>query len=224
MEEAKHATKRSNGRYQTEKKITKKQKKLIALALLSALLIAMLLMLAFCGKDGTMRGVPTLTVETPQKQETGATFTVDVLVSCLGDEIYPAASLALNFDSSHLEFLGVEEGNVMILGDERADGGHYQLPEWNVDVERSNRIGQINVLYLDMTGGKYAFTQETLREEGNVLVRLLFRVRGSAAAGDVYNLEVADAVFAASDENKSLASLTGTLKTRDGKVIVGGAK
>ena len=76
-------------------------------------------------------------------------------------------------------------------------------------------------MYLDMTGGKYAFTKDLLASDGNVLLRLQFRLRGSARSGDVLDLIVEDAVFAASDETQSLAMTTDTLKTRDGRIVVG---
>ena len=183
----------------------------------------MILVLAFFSR---YRNIPILTVETPPKQSEGSgeTFSVDVLISDLGEVLYPAMSLSVNFDSSRLEFLGIAEGNLMTLGDERADGNSYQLPTWTVNVERSNKIGQINVMYLDMTGSKYAFSKETMRDENNVVMRLNFKLRGSATKGDVYELSVADAVFAATDEEQSLSSVAGTLRTQNGKVVVGGAK
>lgn len=204
-------------------KLPRKQKNIIVTGLAALLLIAIALTLAFCGKR---KSTPTLTVETPPKQSerSGETFSVDVLISDLGEALYPAMSLSVSFDSSRLEFLGIEEGNLMTLGDERADGNSYQLPKWTVNVDRCNKIGRINAMYLDMTGGKYAFTKETMREENNVVMRLQFKLRGSAAKGDVYDLAVEDAVFAASDESQSLSSVAGTLKVQNGKVVVGGAK
>ena len=77
------------------------------------------------------------------------------------------------------------------------------------------------IMYLDLTGGKEAFTQSLLAEADNVVLRLSFRLRGSARSGDVYDLIVEDAVFAASDESQSLAMTQGTLKVRNGKIVVG---
>ena len=76
-------------------------------------------------------------------------------------------------------------------------------------------------MYLDTTGGKNAFTKELLAEEDNVVIRLKFRLRGSARTGDVYDLIVEDAVFAASDETNSLAMTRDTLKVRNGKIVIG---
>lgn len=163
---------------------------------------------------------PTLTVETPQKvnRTEVETLTLDVTISDLGDALYPAASVSIRFDPSRLEFLGVEEGNVFV----RDETVGQRLPEWSCSPVQCNKTGLINIMYLDLTGGKHAFAGELLAEENNVLLRLSFRLRGSARAGDVYDLTVEDAVFAASDETESLAVTRSTLRVRNGRIIVGG--
>ncbi len=168
--------------------------------------------------DEISMGQPTLEVETPQKisLSQGGEFVLDVTVSDLGNAIYPAASMSIAFEASCLEFLGVEEGNVFTTGDE-----NRQLPEWGCNVQKSNESGLINIMYLDMSGGKYAFRRELLAEDDNVLLRLRMRMRGSARAGDVYELVVEDAVFAASNESQSLAMTTGSLRTQNGKIVTG---
>ncbi len=213
------------GKYQKnpgeKKPLSKKKKIAIVAAAFAALLLAIVLLLTQCGDSVAKE--PTLTVETPQKlsASSGETFTIDLSISALSDALYPAMSVSLNFDSSRLEFLGVEEGNVFILDDENAVGVAQKLPDWSYNVQTSNETGQINIMYLDMTGGKYAFSKNLLAEDNNVILRLKFRLRGSARPGDVLDLIVEDAVFAASDETQSLAMTTGTLKTRDGKIVVG---
>jgi hypothetical protein len=54
-----------------------------------------------------------------------------------------------------------------------------------------------------------------------VVLRLKFRLRGSAKAGDVLDLIVEDAVFAASNETQSLAMTTNTLKVKNGRLVIG---
>ena len=181
---------------------------------------ALIFLLARCGNSANS-GKPTLTVETPQKLSASQTdaFTLDVTVSHLGDALYPAMSMSIAFDASRLEFLGVEEGNLFILSDENSTG--QQLPNWSCSVENSNHTGVINIMYLDMTGGRNAFTQALLAEDDNVVLRLQFRLRGSARAGDVLDLIVEDAVFAASDETQSLAMTTDTLKVKNGRLVIG---
>ena len=168
-------------------------------------------------------GQPVLEVETPQKISLSqdGEFVVDVTISDLRAAVYPAASMSIAFDASCLEFLGVEEGNVFLTGEENGAGKARQLPDWSCNVQKSNETGLINIMYLDMTGGKYAFYRDLLAEDDNVVLRLRLRMRGSARAGDVYELVVEDAVFAASDESQSLAMTTGTLKTRNGKIVTG---
>ena len=201
--------------------VSKKKKKAILAVVFAVLILAIILIFILLGNAAAQK--PTLTVETPQKISAGSseTITIDVSISALGDALYPAMSVSLGFDSSRLEFLGVAEGNVFILDDENAAGVAQKLPDWSYNVQHSNEIGKINIMYLDMTGGKYAFTKDLLADDDNVLLRLQFRLRGSARSGDVLGLIVEDAVFAASDETQSLAMTTDTLKTRDGKIVVG---
>lgn len=199
----------------------KKKKKwpwIVGICVLAAIIAPLLIR---C--DGEPRGIPTLTVETPQKISIKDTdeFTLDVTISELGDARYPAMSMSVSFDTSRLEFLGVQEGNVFIYDDENGAGVAQQLPDWSCNVQNSNDTGLINIMYLDMTGGKYAFSKELLAEDNNVVLRLSFRLRGSARSGDVLDLTLEDAVFAASDESQSLAMTTDTLKTKNGKIVVG---
>ena len=166
-------------------------------------------------------GKPTLIVETPQKLSVSQTeeFTLDVTVSDLGEIRYPAMSMSVSFDASRLEFLGVEEGNIFILSDENSAG--QQLPDWSCNVQNSNDTGLINIMYLDMTGGRNAFSKELLSDDYNVVLRLKFRLRGSSRPGDVLDLILEDAVFAASDETQSLAMTTNTLKVKNGRLVIG---
>ena len=192
----------------------------ICTGVLLLLLILFLLLMRGCAPS-IWKGTPTLTIETPQKISKGETeeFSLDVTISSFGEAVYPAASMSISFDSSRLEFIGTEEGNVFIRNGER--GVSQKLPEWSCNPEQCNRTGKINIMYLDTTGGKNAFSKELLAEEDNVVLRLRFRLRGSVRSGDVCDLIFDDAVFAASDETESLAMTTDTLKVRDGKIVIG---
>lgn len=187
------------------------------------LIAAVIVLLTQCNKRSELPipGEPTLIVETPQKLSVSQTeeFTLDVTISQLGDASYPAMSMSIAFDSSRLEFLGVEEGNIFILSDENSS--RQKLPDWSCNVQNSNDTGSINIMYLDMTGGKNAFSKELLADDYNVVLRLKFRLRGSARPGDVLDLIVEDAVFAASDETQSLAMTTDTLKVKNGRLVIG---
>lgn len=197
------------------------KKKIIISAGIGVLVVALLItVFLLVGKDKIM-GTPVLTIETPQKISVSETdeFTLDVSISSLGEVIYPAASMSISFDSSRLEFLGVEEGNVFISNNKSGVG--QTLPEWSVNPDQCNKTGKINIMYLDTTGGKNAFCKELLAEDDNVVLRLKFRPRGSMRSGDVCDLIFEDAVFAASDETQSLAMTTGTLKVKNGKIVAG---
>ena len=206
------------GKYESTEK--KKRKKWPWILIICLLLIAAAALYYFYFYQGDS-GTPTLIVETPQKLSVSQTedFTLDVTVSDLGDARYPAMSMSIAFDSSRLEFLGVEEGNIFILSDENSSG--QQLPNWSCNVQSSNDTGLINIMYLDMTGGRNAFTKDLLADDYNVVLRLKFRLRGSVRPGDVIDLIVEDAVFAASDETQSLAMNRDTLKIKNGRLVIG---
>ena len=196
----------------------RKSKKLWVIIAALCVIAAGVVVLLLSGDKGPL-GTPVLTVETPQKCSAGEEITLDVTISDMGEALYPAASMSISFDPACLEFLGVEEGNVFILDDKSSSG--RQLPDWSCNVEKSNEAGLINVMYLDMTGGRYAFSRELLAEEDNVVLRLRFRVRGSVRTGDVLDLIVEDAVFAASEEKESLAMTRNTLRVKNSRIVIG---
>ena len=198
-------------------KIEKKNLIIVIVVAVSVLAFGALALLS--GGKGGVLGAPVLTVETPQKCSAGEEITLDVTISDMGAAPYPAASMSIRFDPACLEFLAVEEGNVFILDGESTSG--RQLPQWSCNTAACNESGLINVMYLDMTGGRYAFSRQLLAEEDNVVLRLTFRVRGSVRTGDVLDLIVEDAVFAASEEKDSLAMTRNTLRVRNSRIVIG---
>ena len=197
----------------------RKSKKLWVIIATLCVVAAVVVVLLLSGGTGGPLGAPLLTVETPQKCSAGEEITLDVTISDMGEALYPAASMSVSFDPACLEFLGVEEGNVFIRDDESASG--RQLPDWRCNTAACNDSGLVNIMYLDMTGGRYAFSRELLAEEDNVVLRLSFRVRGSVRTGDVLDLIVEDAVFAASEERDSLAMTRNTLRVKNSRIVIG---
>lgn len=189
------------------------------LVVAAAVIVALILFIARPKQEAEEPLAPAIALEIPQKPSvsSGEPFTVDVSLTSLGEANYPAASFSFSFDARHLEFLGVEDGTVPVY----ADGGSAP-PKWDVDVERSNQSGQINVMYLDLTGGRYAFSNSLLPAgETPVVLRLSFRLRDGVSPGDAYEIKVNDAVFAASDSTLSLATQQGTLAAADGWAVIG---
>ena len=199
-----------------ENKSDKRKLPVFAPAAATVLLILVVLLVIFAGSH---RNAPVLAVETPQRLSAAQTdtFTLDVTISELGDNLYPAMSMSVSFDPSCLEFLGVEEGNLFVADPKLG----RKLPQWSCNPQKCNETGLINVMYLDLTGGTEAFSQKLMAQEDNVVFRLSFRLRGSARSGDVYHLRLEDAVFAASDERQSLAMTQETLKVKNAKIVVG---
>ena len=181
----------------------------IAAVIVAVLAVIILNNTELLQKDSAMR----IEIDTPQKVSlSDETVTLDVRLSGLGDALYPAASMSISFDPTRLELVGVEEGNLLVLGN--------TLPKWSCNLEKSNQSGLINLMYLDLTGGKNAFSKELFEDDYNVVLRIKFRLRGTLRDGDVCDIIIEDAVFAASDENESLASSKGTLKTKNGKIVI----
>jgi len=205
-----------------EKKLSKKQRRILIVS--AAVLLAVLVLVLFFLFPGglLLSSAPAVTVETPEKmfRTQREPFSLALELSALAETDYPAASFSISFDQEKLEFLGLDEGNVSVKHPGSPSGS--ALPEWSVNVDKSNETGQINIMYLDMTGGKYAFSKDLLQEGNNVLLYLNFRLRGSAKQGDVYELCIDDAVFAASDEAESLAKAAGSLRTNNGRIVIGG--
>lgn len=189
-----------------------------AALLLIAAAITLILTVGKAEKPVSAAG-PAVIIETPPKipPESREPFFLDVSITSMGEALYPAASMSISFDSERLEFLGIAQGNVPVLSD-TAEG---MLPEWGVNIERSNEIGQINTMYLDITNGKNAFSGKLLSEDKNVLLRLEFRLRESASAGDICELTADDICLAASDSTQSLSTAQGTLGAVNGRIVVG---
>ena len=164
-----------------------------------------------------------VTIETPEKKSRSdrESFTVDVLLSALEDDDFPAASFSLGFDSSKLEFIGLEDGNVMISCEDADGNAGAEIPDWDVNVEVSNEKGRINIMYLDRSGGNRVFSRSVLPDGEKLLFKLRFALSDGAQSGDIYELDMEDAVFAASEESRSLSSVNGTLSTRNGRIVVG---
>ncbi len=149
---------------------------------------------------------------------------IDVVLSHLPDRSYPAASLSVEFDKNMLEFVGVKQGTMMTLGHSTGEKKTYNIPIWKNDVEVSNQLGEINTMYLDITGGKFAYVLEGFQKNDNdILLRLSFRLRDSVQAGKIYNITVKDAVIASiggAETRTSLATSLRTLKAYPAKIIV----
>lgn len=204
-----------------EVKNSKKKKRIIIISI-AVILVILLILFFVLKKNDILNSKPTLIVETPQKISLSQDDTValDVTITNLGEAKYPAFSSSISFDNSKLEFLGLEEGNVFVY-DNATSGKDVKLPEFSCNPEQCNKSGLINIMYLDTTGGKNAFCKDLLEDEDNVMYRMNFRIKGSARAGEVYDLIVEDAVFAASNEKESLATTQETLKVKNGKIVVG---
>lgn len=205
---------------------SKKKKAIIISSIAAFVAIVIGLIILFLNRNsqtakvGSFSTGPAVFIEIPDKMDKKdrSEFELGVFVTKLGKDIYPAASFSISFDPSKLEFLGLEEGNVLILDSDSPTGEN--LPEWNVDVETSNKTGLINVMYLDISGKDKGFSQEKLYDKDNSLFYLKFKLRGSVREKEMYEISFKDAVFACEDDSKSLSMLSKKLKTKDSFVMI----
>lgn len=146
---------------------------------------------------------PTLSIKAPASASLDENdfFYTDLLITSLGENEYPAASFCIDFDKEKLKFIGIENGVVTL---ENGD-----IPEFSVDADYANKIGQIHLLYV----GEHCFSQSGLANTENTILRLKFSPKGNITEGTECQFSIADAVFAAKEEEKSLANSKQNLQT-----------
>lgn len=204
------------------KNMTPKQK--VVVAIIGVLIVAFITFVIV--KVYKVIETPTLTLVPPGPMDVlnRDEFAIDVVLSDLGRELYPAASLTIGFDKNKLEFTGTKLGTMMTYGKNTIDGNSFDIPLWTCNTERANEIGEINTMYMDMTAGKYAYSKNGFdNKTKNVVLRLGFKLKDSAVKGEVYNIKVHDAVIAAingDEDNTSLATSQDTLRARSCKIVI----
>ncbi|MDR1628763.1 MAG: hypothetical protein LBS36_00895 [Oscillospiraceae bacterium] len=197
---------------------------LIAAGLLFAAIIIMMILLMGGATEKLFAPSLTLLSPAPVAVDNRDEINVDVLLSDLPDRVYPAASLSVRFDKNKLEFLGARQGTMMTLGDSTQEEVTYNIPIWKSDAAFANQTGELNTMYLDVTGGKFAYVREGFqKDEKDILLRLRFRLRDSAQVGEIYDITVTDAVIATiggAETRTSLATAMRTLKAYSAKIVV----
>lgn len=169
---------------------------------------------------------PTLSLVCPKNRsiDNKNEFYIDVALSALPSNIYPAASISVEFDKNKLEFIGIKKGNMETYGDKKNKENEFSIPEWKCNVEISNANGIINTMYLDNTAGKFAYNKSGFNSKSkNIVLKLGFKLKEEAKDGETYKLNIKDAVFATINgdkNNTSLSSLQNTLETINCKIKV----
>lgn len=134
---------------------------------------------------------------------------IDISVEALniGGGIYPASSLSLSFDNSVLKLEKIAPGDIFLN-----DG---TAPEWEADIDESNKNGLINIMRYDKSGGASSLDMS----ENSCLMRLVFSRAGSAEnLPKETEIEVRDCVFAAIYSENSLSADNKKIKTINGGV------
>ena len=188
-------------------------KKKIPWILLAVVVIAAAILLFFKTKPDTAAPAAILSIDNVTASANDE-VSMEVRASDLGSSVYPAASFVFRFDNTHLEFLKLGEGDLML----KTESGD-KLPVWCVNPDKANESGTLSIMYLDTTGGKEAFHGENTAEN-SVVFRLKFRLRDNAKPGEMYGVVCSDAVFAADDESESLSMTAETLIVSNGSISV----
>jgi hypothetical protein len=204
-----------------------RKKRILAFSLCAvvAIAVAASLLLFRNGAFDTLFA-PSLTLMSPAPVSASdrSEIIIDAVLSDLPDRVFPAASISVDFDPNKLEFVGVKQGTMMTLGGAKGNEQTWNIPIWESDAAASNRLGEVNTMYLDMTGGQFAYIREGFQKnDHDILVRLAFRLKDSAIAGDIYHITVKDAVIATvggAENNTSLATGKQTLKAYPAKIVV----
>lgn len=168
----------------------------------------------------TINLVPSKNIGVNEKKE----FEVDVVLSSLPADIYPAASVSISFNKDKLEFTGVKKGEMQTYGNISSSGENFVVPLWDCDIKASNDSGKINAMYLDKTAGKFAYNKLGFdKESKNVVLRLNFKLKNNVKQGEKYTLDIKDAIFATVNgdkDNTSLSSIKGTLKVSGCEIVI----
>lgn len=129
------------------------------------------------------------------------TFKLKLKMSQIPSNIYSSASFSISFDKNKVEFVDIEKGDILTYSS--------NSPSWEYDVKASNKRGQVNIMYLDSTGGKESFTSKSIVEESknNILI-LEFKLKDDVESGENISFKIKDAVFATVNGDKDNSSLS----------------
>jgi hypothetical protein len=210
----------------TKVKKATKVNRIITISVAVIFVAAIAVLFIFRGTIFAEFSAPAITLMSPApvSAENREEIVIDAVLSDLPHGVFPAASLSVDFDRNRLEFVGVRQGTMQTLSG--AGNSGFNVPIWRSDAEASNRVGRINTMYLDITGGDFAYVREGFaRERQDIILRLVFRLRDSVQAGDILDIVVVDAVIAAIDGSETGASLATdpnlrTLRAYSAKIVV----
>lgn len=166
-----------------------------------------------------------------QNKKVEATSKDEIIVSAvlrnMPDNEYPAASAIITFDNNKLEFMGTALGTMQSYNDydpNRDKTPAYKIPEWLCNTALSNQNGQINLMYLDTTAGKNAYTKDGYEKKTrDIPFKLIFKLKSSVIPDEKLEIGIKEAVFATNEGGKSTLSTKenyGKLVTKNLKIKV----
>ena len=147
--------------------------------------------------------IPTILVESPKNKvelEDNRELKIPIRVKNLPKGEFPATSMSISFDKRKLEFIKVDDGTMEVYDNYAknvSDEVNYKIPNWAYNVDAANGDGIINTMYLDTTAGKNAYSKDGYDKGGkDILVNLVFKLKGSALQGEKLDIKIEDATLA----------------------------
>ena len=162
---------------------------------------------------------PKLSLKVPKEKITASNreeIIIPAVLSKLPNNIYPAASVIIDFDKNKLEFVEIRICTMETYDDydeSKDEEPRFKIPEWVYNKETANQVGVIKAMYLDTTASKNAYNQDGFqKDKKDIPFQLVFKLKDSVISKDKLELSISEAVFATvnGDEDKS------TLSTKDG--------
>ncbi|MGL5694706.1 MAG: hypothetical protein ACRCXA_11555 [Peptostreptococcaceae bacterium] len=162
---------------------------------------------------------PKLSLQAPKDKITLSDtkeIVIPAVLSKLPNEVYPAASVAIDFDKNKLEFVGIKIGTMESYDDYdevKDEEPRFKIPKWTYNAEAANEDGVVKAMYLDSTASKNAYNKDGFKKnKKDIPFQLVFKLKDSVMANDKLEVSISEAVFATvnGDEDKT------TLSTKDG--------
>lgn len=177
----------SNGNNKKEENRKKRNIAIIVVLILLILGIAIIFLI----RQSMGAGKPSFYL-TSEEGSDSESIIVNIHVSDLPDNTFPAVSTSVHFDNDVLELTEVVNGNMEVYenGEDKPD--QLVVPDWSYDLEYANTEGAANIMYLDMSGGSQAFNINGFnKDDQNIFASLKFHVKDTTDKSVKFTLEEA---------------------------------
>lgn len=162
---------------------------------------------------------PKLSLKEPSKNITSSQsdeIVIPVVLSKLPNEVYPAASVVIDFDKNKLDFEEIKIGTMESYDDydeSKNEEPRFKIPNWAYNVDVANEQGKIKAMYLDNTASKNSYNKDGFeKNKKDIPFQIVFKLKDSVMPKDELKISILEAVFATVNGDKDKT----TLSTKDG--------